>query len=86
MSKFLCMGMPLAEVIKESTINCAIALKRPELGTLKAGAAGDATVLKIAEGKFDYVDVMGEHMEGSKRILSEGVVLGGKWWHGKVGS
>ena len=28
MSKFLCMGMPLAEVIKESTVNCAMALKR----------------------------------------------------------
>lgn len=86
MSKFLCMGMPLAEVIKESTVNCAMALKRPELGSLKAGCVGDATVLKIADGKFDYVDVMGEHMEGKQRILSEGVVLGGKWWHGTVGA
>ncbi len=80
------MGMPLAEVIKESTVNCAMALKRPELGSLKAGSVGDATVLKIADGKFDYVDVMGEHMEGKQRILSEGVVLGGKWWHGTVGA
>ena len=86
MSKFLCMGMPLAEVIKESTVNCAMALKRPELGSLKASSVGDATVLKIADGKFDYVDVMGEHLEGKQRILSEGVVLGGKWWHGTVGA
>jgi dihydroorotase len=85
MSKFLCMGMPLAEVVKQSTINSALALKRPELGTLKAGAAGDASVLKIKEGKFDYVDVVGEHMEGRQKIAAEGVVLGGKWWHGKVG-
>ena len=85
MSKFLCMGMPLAEVVKQSTINSALALKRPELGTLKAGAAGDASILKIKEGKFDYVDVVGEHMEGRQKIAAEGVVLGGKWWHGKVG-
>jgi dihydroorotase len=86
MSKFLCMGMPLAEVIKESTLNCAHALQRPELGTLKAGAVGDATILSIKEGKFDYVDVLGEHMEGRQRIISEGVVLAGKWWHGTVGA
>jgi dihydroorotase len=85
MSKFLCMGMPLPEVIRESTINCAMALKRPELGTLKPGAAGDATILEIREGKFDYVDVMGEHMEGRQKIFSAGVVLAGKWWHGAVG-
>ena len=45
MSKFLCLGMPLGDVIKCSTINAAFALKRPELGTLKPGAAGDATIL-----------------------------------------
>ena len=86
MSKFLVLGMPLAEVIKASTLNCALALKRPELGTLKAGSVGDATVLKIRQGKFDYVDVMGEHMEGNQRIVCEGVVLAGKWWHGKLGA
>ncbi|MEQ1611842.1 MAG: amidohydrolase/deacetylase family metallohydrolase, partial [Hyphomicrobiaceae bacterium] len=86
MSKFLCMGMPLPEVIRESTINCAIALKRPELGSLKPGAAGDATILQIREGKFDYVDVLGEHMEGDRKIFSEGVVIGGKWWHGTIGA
>jgi dihydroorotase len=85
MSKFLCMGMPLAEVIKESTVNCATVLKRPELGSLKAGCVGDATVLEIKDGEFDYVDVVGEHLTGNKRILSKGVVLGGKWWHGTVG-
>ena len=86
MSKFLCMGMPLAEVIKESTINAAMALRRPELGTLKAGAAGDATILSVQDGQHDYVDVVGEHLIGDKRIVSEGVVLKGRWWHGTVGS
>ncbi|MGE3918201.1 MAG: amidohydrolase/deacetylase family metallohydrolase [Hyphomicrobiaceae bacterium] len=81
MSKFLCMGMPLAEVVKQSTVNAAMALKRPELGSLKAGSAGDATVLSVLEGEFDYEDVVGEHMTGSKRIVADATVIGGKWWH-----
>ncbi|HYC25052.1 MAG TPA: amidohydrolase/deacetylase family metallohydrolase [Roseiarcus sp.] len=81
MSKFLCLGMSLAEVIGASTINAARTLRRPELGLLSAGAVGDATILKVEDGRFDYVDVVGEHLTGSKRILSKGVVIGGRWWH-----
>ena len=81
MSKFLCMGMELPDVIAASTVNSAMALKRPELGSLKPGSVGDATVLSVKEGRFDYVDVVGEHMTGDKRILSEGVVINGRWWH-----
>jgi dihydroorotase len=85
MSKFLCMGMPLAEVIKQSTVNAAHALKRPELGSLKPGSAGDATLLSVEDGKHDYVDVLGEHMTGDKRIIAEGTVVNGKWWHSRKG-
>jgi dihydroorotase len=81
LSKFLCMGMPFKDVIAASTINAAVALKRPELGSLKPGSAGDATVLSIKEGRFDYVDVVGEHLEGDRKIQSEGVVVAGRWWH-----
>src|SRR6202795_4623234 len=86
MSKFLCMGMPLSDVIAASTVNAAMALKRPELGTLKPGSIGDATILSVRAGEFDYVDVVGEHMAGDKRIVSEGVVIGGRWWHPKESS
>jgi dihydroorotase len=81
LSKFLCMGMPLGDVIAATTVNAAMALKRPELGTLKVGSIGDATILSVKSGQFDYVDVVGEHMTGDKRILSEGVVIAGRWWH-----
>jgi len=83
MSKFLCLGMSLPDVIKCSTGNAAFALKRPELGSLKPGSVGDATLLSVEEGSFDYVDVVGEHLEGRQRIVSKGVVLGGRWWHPK---
>ena len=81
MSKFLCLGMPLADVIAASTVNAAFALKRPELGSLKPGSVGDATILSVKDGRFDYVDVVGDHLEGNRRIASNGVVIAGRWWH-----
>ncbi len=80
MSKFLCMGVELPEIIRRSTVNAATAMKRPELGSLKPGSVGDATVLDVEQGEFDYVDVRGEHMTGAQRIASRGVVIDGKWW------
>jgi dihydroorotase len=85
MSKFLCLGMPLPDIIAASTVNAAFALKRPELGSLKPGSVGDATVLSVRDGRFDYVDVVGEHLTGDRRIVSEGVVIAGRWWHPKDG-
>jgi dihydroorotase len=81
LSKFLCMGMPLIDVIAATTVNAAVALKRPELGSLKPGSVGDATILSVQQGEFDYVDVVGEHLRGDRKIVSEGVVIAGRWWH-----
>jgi dihydroorotase len=86
MSKFLCMGMSLYEVVKASTVNAAMALRRPELGSLQPGSVGDATLISIQDGKFDYEDVVGEHLIGDRKIVSEGVVIGGRWWHPKPSS
>ena len=80
MSKFLCMGVSLPDVIKASTESAAFALRRPELGSLKPGSVGDATLIAVDEGAFDYVDAGGEHMLGDKKIVSRGVVLNGAWW------
>ena len=80
MSKFLCMGVELPEVVRRATVNAAMALRRPEFGSLKPGSVGDATVISVREGAFDYVDVVGETMRGDRKIASEGVVIGGKWW------
>lgn len=86
MSKFLCLGMEFSEVVRRSTVNAAFALKRPEYGSLKVGSLGDATMLSVREGEFDYVDTVGERMTGAQRIVSEGVVLKGAWWHSAKGS
>jgi dihydroorotase len=81
MSKFLCLGVGLSDVIAASTENAAHALKRPELGSLKPGSVGDASILSLDEGRFDYVDTVGEHLEGRQRLAARGLVIGGKWWH-----
>jgi dihydroorotase len=81
MSKFLCLGMELVDVIRASTAAPAAALGRSDIGRLEIGAVGDATVLELAEGDFDYRDVLGEVRSGRRRLEAKGLVVAGKWWH-----
>ena len=80
LSKFLFLGMPLGEVIAASTHNAAKAIRRPELGHFAAGNVGDATVLHLEQGRFEFEDVTGETRIGNERLALAGVVIGGKWW------
>lgn len=80
LSKFLCLGMSLNDVIRAATVNPAKAIRRPDLGTFKVGSAGDAVVLDHRKGKFEYMDVLGETLIGKHRLVNAGMVVGGKWW------
>lgn len=80
MSKFMALGMSLTEVIRATTQNPARALRRPELGSLRPGTPGDATILELAEGRFEHVDVSGEVIVAETGLVSRGMVLRGKWW------
>ena len=79
MSKFLCLDMPLVDVVRAATVAPAAALGRPELGTFKPGSVGDASILSLDSGEFDYVDSVGEVLVGKKRLNAFGVVLGGEY-------
>ena len=81
LSKFLSLGTPLIDVIRATTANAAAAIRRPELGTLRPGSAGDATIFTVSDGSFPYFDSVGERMIGNKKIGINGVVLKGHWWH-----
>jgi dihydroorotase len=81
LSKFLVLGVALPQVIRAATSAPAAAVNRPELGSLKPGSAGDATLISIEEGEFTYHDVLAEPLKGSKKLEARGVVIGGKWWH-----
>ncbi len=80
MSKFMQLGMSLPEIVAASTVNAARALQRPELGSLKPGSVGDASVLEIREGAFALEDVNGEVVTGRQRIMASGMVVAGQWW------
>ena len=82
MSKFIRMGVPLAEVIRASTINAATAVRKTDRGTLTPGLLGDATVLEMEQGQFTFQDVIGETMTATEQLACRGIVLGGRWWHG----
>jgi dihydroorotase len=79
MSKMLCLGMSLNDVVRCSSTTPAKALRREELGTLKVGAIGDASVLDLVKGEFDYVDVVGETVKGDQRLFPAGIVIAGLW-------
>jgi dihydroorotase len=81
MSKFLCLGMDLRAVVRASTTAAAKAMRRPELGTLKPGGVGDAAVLELRKGTFDYQDVLAERITGDRQLCASMVVVGGSLWH-----
>jgi len=78
MSKLLSLGMPLSEVIRAGTIAPAKAIGRADIGHLAVGAIGDASILDLAEGSFDYKDVLGETRRGGERLAASGLVVAGK--------
>ena len=82
MSKFLSLGMKLDDVIRAATETPAKALRRTDLGALRPGSVGDASILEFEQGAFDYVDVTGERITGDKRLSPRGVVLKGRLWDG----
>lgn len=80
MSKFLCLGLPLPEVIRAATSAPAAAMRRSDIGRLSIGAAGDAVLLEIKKGPVVYVDAIGGEMKADKRLVPRGIVVGGRWW------
>ena len=80
LSKFLCLGMSLNDVIAASTCNPARAIGRPELGSLAIGSPGDATIMRVADGAFEFEDVQGLTRTGGQRLECAGIVLNGRWW------
>ena len=82
LSKFLCLGMPLTEVLRAATSAPAAALRRPDLGTLEPGVAADASVLELREGQFEYEDADGVVLGGRERLFPAGMVIDGRWWDG----
>lgn len=78
MSKFLNLGMPLADVIKANTSRAAEVIKHPELGQIAVGAEADIAVLNLRHGAFGFIDVSGARMPGDQKLECELTVKGGQ--------
>ena len=78
MSKFLNLGMPLADVIRANTTKAAEVIKRPELGHLGVGAEADVAVLNLRRGTFSFVDSSGARAPGDQKLECELTVKGGQ--------
>ena len=81
MSKFLTLGMALPEIVRAVTATPAKALGRPDLGDLSVGSTGDATVMRLEDGRFTFADVTGQTREGRQRFALDSVVVAGALWH-----
>lgn len=78
MSKFLCLGMPLRDVVEKTTLAPARALRREhELGSLRPGYPADITVLRRVEGAFSFTDAEGAIRQGSQKLAAEFVIRDG---------
>ena len=91
LTKFMCLGMSLEEVLRRSTANPARVLGMDGvLGTLRVGAEGDVTVLRQEEGRFALADRLspmtrmgptrwepGATLEASRRLVYVYTVKGG---------
>ena len=84
MSKFLYLGMDVASIVRAVTATPAHVLKRPDLADLSVGSTGDATVMRIEDGRFQFTDVSGKVRVGSQRFALDSIVLGGAIWHSGV--
>jgi dihydroorotase len=82
MSKLLCLGMPLRDVIEKTTVAPARALRRDhELGSLRPGYPADISVIGRVEGSYEFTDAQGAIRTASQKIVPEFVVRDGRVIH-----
>lgn len=68
MAKMMALGAGLEDVVRMATANCARALRRDDLGSLRPGGPADVTVLELSEGEFTYYDVAGKPFPGRHHL------------------
>jgi dihydroorotase len=78
MSKMLAIGMELNAVIRASTWNPAMEIRREELGNLSIGAVADVAILNLKEGKFGFFDYTGYKVSANRKFECELTIRAGK--------
>ncbi|MEI6048494.1 MAG: amidohydrolase/deacetylase family metallohydrolase [Bacteroidota bacterium] len=78
MSKFIAMGLTLQDVILRSTWNAAKMINRPELGHLTVGTDADIALFSLSKGDFGFLDISGEKVKGTQKLVAEMTIRAGK--------
>jgi dihydroorotase len=76
-SKFLAMGESLEDVIRQSTVNPAREIHRPDLGTLSVGSVADIAVLQLLHGQFSYADCGFARLDGNQKLMARMTIRAG---------
>ena len=78
-SKFLLLGMPLADALYRVTAAPAKTIGMSgEVGTLKVGAFADVSLFELQEGQFEFEDVFGEIRIGEQRLVPKMTIRDGR--------
>jgi dihydroorotase len=78
MSKFLAMGLPIDDVVAQSTWNPAREIHQEELGNLSVGTPADVAVLRLETGAFGFTDIYGARLSGHRKLICELTLRNGK--------
>ena len=78
MSKYLALGLPLAEVVRAVTAGPAKIIGRSDLGNLGAGAAADIAIFRLKDVKTEITDRERNTLTLNKMLVPQCTVLGGK--------
>lgn len=79
MSKFLCLGMSLQDVILKSTLAPARSIGRDrDIGTLRPGTAADIFVFELASGEFEFVDTHFNARKGDTKLVPHLTIKNGR--------
>jgi dihydroorotase len=78
LSKFLNLGMPLADVIERATVRPARAMRRDDLGTLRVGALADLAIFRVERGEYTFYDVAMRPRGGQQRLVCEATFVAGQ--------
>jgi dihydroorotase len=78
MSRFLALGVPLAEVVERSTAAPADFLGRHELGRVAPGAVADVAAFELREQPVRFHDVSGRPFDGTQVLTPRWTIKDGR--------
>ena len=79
LSKFLHLGMTLEQVVERAATNPASTFGFPKgLGTLREGAEADVAVFSLNQGRFEFLDSLGQKRVGTQKLVPVATVKAGK--------